>query len=86
MYSNFKYLFAPENMKKRPQVAHNWPKKIFSPANWPKISPNLDFCSVKIAVHALLKYNVVFLDGDNFCKAFAGAQVNLSYYEWRSHE
>ena len=30
--------------------------------------------------------NVVFLDGDNFCKAFAGAQVNLSYHEWRSHE
>ena len=27
-----------------------------------------------------MKYaNVVFLDGDNFCKAFAGAQVNLSY-------
>ena len=22
--------------------------------------------------------SVVFLDGDNFCKAFAGAQVNLS--------
>ena len=28
--------------------------------------------------------NVVFLNGDNFCKAFAGAQVNLSYHEWRS--
>ena len=28
--------------------------------------------------------NVVFLDGDNFCKAFAGAQVHLSYHEWRS--
>ena len=25
---------------------------------------------------------VVFRDGDNFCKAFAGAQVNLSYHEW----
>jgi hypothetical protein len=30
--------------------------------------------------------NVVFRDGDNFCKAFAGAQVNLSYHEWRSHK
>ena len=30
--------------------------------------------------------NVVFWDGDNFCKAFAGAQVNLSYHEWRSHK
>ena len=29
-----------------------------------------------------MAWNVVFLDGDNFCKAFAGAQVNLSYYEW----
>ena len=26
---------------------------------------------------------MAFLDGDNFCKAFAGAQVNLSYHEWR---
>ena len=31
-------------------------------------------------------WNVVFLDGDNFCKAFAGAQVSLSYHEWQSHE
>ena len=30
--------------------------------------------------------NVVFRDGDNFCKAFAGAQVNLSYHEWRSND
>ena len=29
---------------------------------------------------------MAFLDGDNFCKAFAGAQVNLSYHEWRSLE
>ena len=28
--------------------------------------------------------NVVFRDGVNFCKAFAGAQVNLSYHEWQS--
>ena len=27
---------------------------------------------------------MAFLDGDNFCKAFAGAQVNLSDHEWRS--
>ena len=26
---------------------------------------------------------MAFRDGDNFCKAFAGAQVNLSYDEWR---
>ena len=32
----------------------------------------------------ILVLNVVFRDGDNFCKAFAGAQVNLSYHEWRS--
>ena len=25
---------------------------------------------------------MAFLDGDNFCKAFAGALVNMSYHEW----
>ena len=25
---------------------------------------------------------MAFRDGDNFCKAFAGALVNLSYHEW----
>ena len=33
-----------------------------------------------------IKRAVVFRDGDTFCKAFAGVQVNLSYYKWRSHE
>ena len=31
----------------------------------------------------ILSRNVVFLDGDNFYKAFAGALVNMSYHEWR---
>ena len=39
-----------------------------------------------VALLLLLCENVVFRDGDNFCKAFAGAQVNLSYHEWQSHE
>ena len=30
--------------------------------------------------------NVVFRDGDKFCNAFAGAQVNLSYHEWRTRD
>ena len=44
-------------------------------------------CQIAL-IHSVVlpQINVVFLDGDNFCKAFAGAQVNLSYYEWRSHE
>ena len=32
-----------------------------------------------------LSSNVVFRHGDNFCKAFAGAQVHLSYLEWLRH-
>ena len=38
-------------MKKPPsKVAHNWPKiYFFSIANRPKTSPNLNFCSIKIA-------------------------------------
>ena len=28
---------------------------------------------------------MAFLDGDNFCKAFAGALVNMSYHLWLRH-
>ena len=28
---------------------------------------------------------MAFLDGDNFCKAFAGALVNMSYHLWLHH-
>ena len=28
---------------------------------------------------------MAFLDGDNFCKAFAGALVNMSYHSWLRH-
>ena len=28
---------------------------------------------------------MAFRDEDNFCKAFAGALVNMSYHEWQSH-
>ena len=41
-----------------------------------------DYCKVNLIGqwgNILVTVNVVFLDGDNFCKAFAGAQVNLSY-------
>ena len=42
--------FAPENMKKLlSKVAHNHPNFFFSIANRPKTSPNLNFCSIKIA-------------------------------------
>ena len=45
--------FAPENMKKPPsKVAHNRPPIFFSIANWPKTSPNLIFCSIKMSPFA----------------------------------
>ena len=45
--------FAFENMKKLPsKVAHNRPI-FFSIANWPKTSPNLLFCSIKMAPCAI---------------------------------
>ena len=44
---SFNISFAPENMKKTPsKVAHNWPR-LFSTANRPKSSPNLNSSSVK---------------------------------------
>ena len=41
---------GPENMKIPPsKVARNQPNFFFSTDNWPKTSPNLSFCSIKIA-------------------------------------
>ena len=47
---------AHENIKKLPsKVAYFMAKsEIFSTANLPKTSPNLKFCSIKIAHHATL--------------------------------
>ena len=46
----FNSFFAQENMKKpASKDAHNRPNFYFSIANQPKISPNLIFCSIKMA-------------------------------------
>ena len=47
------FCFARDNMKKTlSKVAHNQPNFFFSTANRPKKSPNLNFCSMKIAHRA----------------------------------